>query len=465
MATLSFGVGRADEPARLMGITHLVEHLVMHALGDVDLDMNGTTEAYRTAFTARGTPDQIRWFIRGVCSTLAALPMDRLSDEATVLRNEWATRGGGRGVVEALAWLRCGYAGLGLGAEPEFFLTAPDRDEVRAWVDDHYVSENAVLWVCGDLPADLEVVLPHGSPRAPVAITPIDGLRTPTAHRVPDGGIAASFIAPRSDAAWLGFEIVERRLKRRVRHDRGLGYVVARHALRLTDTIHVSIWVSCGPETTTEAASALVSTLDEVATEGPTPDELARAVDTWRRRTADQAMHPGRLDAAAMDALLGRPWQSLAEQEHDACATRSEDVAAVMRSILGTTLLTIPARVPVPDGFWAYPGPKSPPGGDGRVFDAAQPGRRRPWDKRADGPRLSVRADGVAVMARGGGTIASIPWDDCVLVVREARRQRRLYGRDGYGFVLQPADWRDGDEAVDLVDQYAPSDRTVFWVP
>jgi hypothetical protein len=58
-AGLVFGVGRRDESFVKGGLTHLVEHLVMRAIGRTSLDCNASMEIDVTEFAATGRIDRV----------------------------------------------------------------------------------------------------------------------------------------------------------------------------------------------------------------------------------------------------------------------------------------------------------------------------------------------------------------------------------------------------------------------
>lgn len=70
-AGLVFRVGRADESLARSGLTHLVEHLVLHGVGQSDYHFNGTTGPITTTFYGHGDADELRRFFAWRPSALA----------------------------------------------------------------------------------------------------------------------------------------------------------------------------------------------------------------------------------------------------------------------------------------------------------------------------------------------------------------------------------------------------------
>ena len=58
-AGLVFRVGQADETLPTAGMTHLLEHLVLHRIGMTSHRANGSTEAFTTTFLMQGSPSGV----------------------------------------------------------------------------------------------------------------------------------------------------------------------------------------------------------------------------------------------------------------------------------------------------------------------------------------------------------------------------------------------------------------------
>src|SRR5439155_23700810 len=58
-ACLLFGVGRSDEAVAVSGISHVVEHLALQALGRKPYILNGQVGPVSTRFLAMGGPEQV----------------------------------------------------------------------------------------------------------------------------------------------------------------------------------------------------------------------------------------------------------------------------------------------------------------------------------------------------------------------------------------------------------------------
>src|SRR5687767_3382181 len=74
-ASLMFRVGQADEALATRGLTHLVEHLALFALGRRDHPFNGFVDDVRCVFYATGEQDEVLDFLHGVAASLRSLPL------------------------------------------------------------------------------------------------------------------------------------------------------------------------------------------------------------------------------------------------------------------------------------------------------------------------------------------------------------------------------------------------------
>ena len=173
-AGLVFRVGQADEPLPQRGITHLIEHLVLHAAGPAYDHVNGEVDATTTTFRVHGSPERVTEFITAVCRSLRDLPFGRVPVENQVLRTEAATRAAGY-AAQLLVW-RYGAVGYGAPGHDEYGVGHHDPDQLRRWVARWFTRGNAVLWlVGGPPPAGLTLDLPDGrriSPPPPTTALP-----------------------------------------------------------------------------------------------------------------------------------------------------------------------------------------------------------------------------------------------------------------------------------------------------
>ncbi len=343
-AVLTFGVGLRDETFATIGVTHLIEHLVMGALPKSHLDCNAMVDLDLTAFYATGRPDAVRTFLETVCRAITDLPTERMALEVGVLQAENCA--GAHPTVAALLGARYGLRGPGLavasGPGPEFLTEDVVRGHARRW----FVRENAALWCHGGLPADLTLPLPSGPrPQRPMpAPRPQSG---PAWTQAPMGDGAGLLLAgpPRDPALSLGLEVLQERLTDVARTARGLSYSTG---LEVVDAgpgrRETALYVDAREGQAGEVGRILWEQFAALWRTGPTPEELAHAVAGFEEELDGDAdaFVCGELAAAAYSELGGLPFLPGRDALAAWRAVTPEQVAAALGAAAATALLVVP---------------------------------------------------------------------------------------------------------------------------
>ncbi|MBO0836842.1 MAG: insulinase family protein, partial [Actinobacteria bacterium] len=212
-----------DETVPTRGITHLVEHLALSSLGDRPYGHNGQVELTKTRFMASGTPEQVSDFVRTVTTNLLNPPLDRLDQEKRILRIEAVNRNQ-RSPKGVLSW-RYGAGSLGLADYEEFGLRWLTADWVQHWAHLMFNSANAVLWIAGNLPSDLEITLPIGEKHAQGPCNPLP-YGYPAQYHEGDRWTALSMTGARSLALVVGGYVLDRRVRQKIRFQEAIAYDV-----------------------------------------------------------------------------------------------------------------------------------------------------------------------------------------------------------------------------------------------
>ena len=452
-AGLVFGVGRADETFVRGGLTHLVEHLVMAAVGRTTIDSNASVDLWRTEFIASGAPDQVADFLRRVCEALGDLPTDRLAVEADVLRAE-----GGRAappVVGGLLGELYGMTGPGLAAVREPALRSLTADDVRNWAGTWFTRQNAALWVAGPLPEGLVLPLPEGAPPVRTGGRRT-GITTPAWTELPaEGQVAIGAEVPAGTSVVVGLEVLRRRVEDELRHRRGVAYAVEADRLPLDAATRFAVVVSdVRPGHEALAASLLWRELQRLAHEGPLPAELdhERAVLTGHlddpRCEADEAR------AFAGAHVKGIPARSSDDLRRDLAALTADEVRAAAATMRDAAVLGVPEPLPSPPGGLPRLPEWSADVVTGRVF------ARRRLSGVPKGTTLVVGPDGATVVLDGDRRV-TVRWAEAVGLVQQGPGEAVLLGGDGFTLPISASDWRDGDEAVALIRAAVPPELQV----
>ena len=419
---LVFGVGRADETFVRGGLTHLVEHLTMSAVGRTPYESNASVDLTRTEFTASGTPEQVREFLDRVCGALRDLPLDRLRVEADVLRTE-----GGAVAPPAVGRLlteRYGVLGPGLAGVREPALTSLTAQDVDEWVRTRFTRQNAALWLTGPVPERLALPLADGAPppRRPLWRTDVT---TPGWLETGDAGVVSiGAELPPGVAGSVTLEILRRRVEDELRHRRGVAYAVGADRLPLDADTRFGVVVTdvrAGQEDLVVAV--LWREVQRLADAGPSPEELEHERAALGSLFDDPRVGADEVASHAVARVTGMPAYGADEMRRELAALTGSEIADTAAGLRDGALLGVPEALdPAPAGLTMVP-MWSTAAVQGRVFQ-----RRRRSDV-PKGATLVVGDDGVsAVLEQGAITVR---WADAVGLVRQGPGDFQLLGRDG----------------------------------
>lgn len=451
-ASLVFRVGRGDETLARSGITHLIEHLVLHPLGLTDIHFNGSTGPEVTSFHTSGRPDEVVAFFDQVCASLATLPMQRLETERGIIRAEWSSRPSS--VYENLPLWRYGARNWGLLSyhEPGIRMLTPA--ELTHWTRTWFTRENAVLWVAGEIPPGLRLPLPSGrrmplpQPTSALPATPAWFVNGPPA-------VVMDTVVPHGAPAAVFTEVLERALFHDLRQEGGLSYAVSSNYDDRGD----------GWATITAGADAHAEKLDAVL--GGFVDTLARLrvgrieerdITSYTAKLRERARHPdaeaSTLASAAFEVLTGRRPRDLAQRLADIEAVTVEQVRAVAEAAAEGALLGVPGgRDAEWAGFTAAPTHSPAP-------VTGSPHRSQESDRL----RLHVAPEGISVVEdddRRGPRAVTVHFDQVAAMMTWPDGARQLVGYDGITVRYEPTLWQSTAAVTAHLDAAVPPDRVI----
>lgn len=452
-AGLVFGVGRRDESVVRGGLTHLVEHLTMAAVGRMAIDVNASVDLTATEFVATGPADRVAAFLHSVCLALADLPLDRLAVEADVLRTE-----GGQVAAPAAAALLgelYGATGPGLAGVRDLALRSLTAADVRTWVQRYFIRQNAALWASGPGLDDLRLPLPDGA---------VPARSQPFRRQLPTPGWSSNAFAdrvalaaelPRRPGLPVTVAVLRERVEDELRHRRGLAYAVGADLLAVAPDSRVLVLsTDARPGQEGLTAGVLWREVCRLADEGPRPEELAHQRAVLDAELADPRSVVEEARATAHSRVTGIPATSSAKLRSDAAALTGEDVRTTVAAVRDAAVLAVPEPLePAPPQLSRLPEWS----GDtvtGREF---RPRRRGVMPA---GARLVVGEDGASLLHSPGEQL-TVRWCDAVGLVRSGPDEWVLIGRDGFTIRLAADDWRDGAAAIDLARAAVPADLQV----
>jgi predicted Zn-dependent peptidase len=460
-AALIFRVGMADEVLASRGITHIVEHLAMHEVGEPPIEHNAFVDTSRTTFFASGSRDQVVAFMNRLCAVLSDLPLDRVATEREILIKEAEDSGG---PIGELLNVRYGACGHGLAGCRDFGLGWLDEHHVGRWAARWFTHGNAALVCTGPPPEALRLTLPGGERNAPARARPAPA-ELPAITPFEPGGVALGVAGSWSVDLAVSFRVLERRLRRRVRHDLGLSYHVESTADRLDEeTWHRALFADCRDEKQDQLRDEVLDVVNTLAEQGPSAEELAHEREVANEMITDPAGAIGWLDSLALDELHGTDPVGPQEMLDQVEQVTTESARAALRDALRDAIVLVPEEI-VHDEEGTAIGAlgETPlrchevqplPAVSGRVLK----------------PTLASRAFGLRgatmTLAEVGLTLAfkdteptTVHFDRCAALATWENGDRLLVGEDGLSIPIRPSHWKSGEEVVRLLERQVAADR------
>ncbi|MEM1030656.1 MAG: pitrilysin family protein [Myxococcota bacterium] len=316
-------VGSANEPAGRSGFAHLFEHLMFQGSANFDEEyfepfqkiggsVNGTTNTDRTNYYERVPKEYLElalWMESDrMGGLLDALTQAKLDNQRDVVKNERRQRYENTPYGMASKYFNNHlypeghpYQHTVIGSHED--LTAATLDDVKAFFTRHYVASNAIVTVVGDFdpPATLKMVERYFG-----SIT--KGTRTPTPEFTPPANRAAHIVEtddvklPRvhlafhspaylkpGDAALDIFSSIltggkTSRLYKPLVYDKKVAKDVSAYQASRALGSYFVVQATAAPGVTVEALHReLDAALRTALATPPTDDEMARAVNGWRK--------------------------------------------------------------------------------------------------------------------------------------------------------------------------------------
>ena len=427
MGGLIFRVGRADETLSTHGITHAVEHLALRPLAAARFDMNGRVEALLTRFSVAGSQDRVESFMGQICSSIAALPTDRLELERRILLTESRWRGSSFGDTESE---RFGAMGFGLTDWAEMGLHDVSAGQIDDWRNGYFTRSNVVAWITRPPTAALRMELPSG-PRPPVPEPqPVPDLVLP-AHTHVDGlVVGCSLLAPRSMPLFVAMHVIRDRVFSTLRIERGLCYSVfgGDDRVGVRDSLFVT-GCDAAEGHGADVVDGFVDVLGSVAAGRITTEEVEIACAAsmpWG--SSDPSRPAAEAVRKAEGELLGHTPATWDDLEAEAASLDASHVAAALEAALGSALLVVPEDEEVPDRFAREQAPRRDRRVNGRLYVR--------WDGNTV-DEVVLGAEGVS-RAIGLNDITTVTFDECVLAAFAPTGTIWLVDGRGAGLFLEP---------------------------
>ena len=440
MAGLVFRVGQADETLARRGVTHLIEHLVLHRTGQADYHYNGVTCDTTTTFHMRGSGEDVATFFREVCAGIRDLPLERTETEKALLRTEAA--GKERSAATEIPMWRYGARGYGLVSFPEFGLDALDGEFLASWARTWFTKENCALWITGgDIPAGLSLPLPTGGRRQPLPAVTSALPVTPAYFEARTQGVVMDAVVSRGAAATVYARVLERELYRALRHEGGYSYQISTGYDPVdADVATLTAMADALPDQKGAVLGGMIDVLMKLNVGRVEREDI----DATLSQAAEAITHPeveaARVPGYALNLLTDEPIVSAEVYLERLRAVTGEDVQKVAAEVMRSALLMVP-HGHGPDWAGFTPAPTA--------SDHIVAGNRYAAIGQEDSC-LMVGPSGVSVVH--GQSPATVRFDQCVLMLAWPDGGRHLAGPDGIWAQIEPSLFRMDFAAIAAVD-------------
>ncbi|HJQ48059.1 MAG TPA: insulinase family protein [Amycolatopsis sp.] len=432
-ATLLFGVGLAHETFLRTGITQLVHHLARTGR----YNTNATTEMLHTRFEVRGGPETVADHLRHICESLSNLDTAPLERARGVLAQ---TEERGPGVT---AWLPSsiwfGNQAFGLAGTVRIAPASASAADVRTWAAHWFHRGNAALVLSCPPPANLRLPLRGGRRPPPPLAKPFD-LATPAYTAIPNGVVGCALVGW-TPALACAAGILTARLHRLAGFAVDHQVVDGRRAL-------LGFGADLPGKQVNRVLDTIRAELADLATTGPSSDELAADRAALRDQLAEPGFAGYRAFDEALSELTGHP-SAAAHHQAVLAGIDAAAVAAAARELADGLVLCAP-QLRAPGDLPELPGSPLAPV-PGRELKRAFVGGQAPR-----GYRLVAGQDGLtAYYGASPVPVAVVRFDDLAGVGIENTDGRwpilHLFGLQGGMITVRPGDWRGGRALVDEV--------------
>ena len=381
---VTYRVGSRHEIYGETGMAHLLEHLLFKGspkhpepwseFTKRGLRANGTTWLDRTNYFASfsANEDNLRWYLgwQADAMTNSFIARKDLDTEMTVVRNEMerGENNSGRILFERVfsasyQWHNYGKSTIGARTDVENV----DISRLQAFYRTYYRPANATIIVAGKFdPAKVRAWIaesfgPVQNPTAPMprlyTLDPAqDGERSVTVRRV--GGVPALYtlyhVPPGGSTDFAAVELLSRILgdtpSGRL-HQRVVEQQHAAAAFAFTQGLHdpgfVLLGLSFGPGQDTKKARALMlDTIESIAKEPVTQDELERAQRKYLTQWELRFTNPEQVGVALSESIAQGDWRLFFLTRDRVRGAKLDDVNRVARSYLMRDNRTLAVYVP-----------------------------------------------------------------------------------------------------------------------
>ncbi|WP_329386869.1 hypothetical protein OG625_29020 [Streptomyces sp. NBC_01351] len=458
-AQLSFGCGVRDETAPTMGVTRVIEALVMAEVGPRLHQFASIVDAEETHFHAAGTPEAVTDFLHTVCRTLSDLPLHRTEHTARLLSIDGAPIPEHGAVAPLGARFGPHAFGLVLHHDTDMY-AAITPDTVRAHAATYFTRGNAVLALDGPVPEGLTLPLPAGP--GPERTTPRTRAGRSWQHRPVDTVSLLLTSGTSSAPAMAAHMTLRRRVERAVRDLYGVSNQVSAHFFirdRLTQDRVLLLDILDGHAE--QAAETLWHETLRLTREGPAQTELDEYTAYVHAELDFIGAHWRALERAVTAELFGTPFLDDRTLLEGLEAVTPQDVRHYLEQALTDAVLVVPHQVfprltgPRGTGLrnsdcWRTEGPPT----TGTLFP--MPRLRRAISPRDERGEWVLTPWGL-VCRDGTADEHDIRFDEIALMIRDGDNRAVLTGC-GCDMTIYPQYFKRGEQLIAALDAAVPTE-------
>jgi len=462
--TLTFGVGMRDEPAPLMGITHLMEHLAFRPLEPLVIRHGGVVDHETVSFYATGEERAVVAFLNRIASSLVAsgkVTDEDLAREKAVHHAEDPS--GYERPGAGLLTYRFGHGGIGNKTANDPTISAITATELGDWSQKWLTAENAALSFTGPPPPGLELALPSGS--VPPHGESVQVAESPCLVESAKEGVALSVLAPWESAFHLA-DALRFELQHHLRHELGLIYSIDTFVTRVDERAsQLDIVLDPVPDQIAATVEAAVGLVRRVSTDGFSHQaiEHARAEIVtslaWAHTTV--AEYVDALAVGHLTGLIPPTPESLLDSAH---ALGRDTLTRVLTGALPSLIVAFDDGAEL-DKKWLESSDLPVDRFDAWQDDRDEPRHRRArkgriWRarRRGDMPGQWAILTEDSVKTQEKGETGSIRFDDLAVLGRRECGCLDLVDSRGRSATIDPTDWVQGKDLLDRIVARVPAE-------
>ncbi|MBC7560632.1 MAG: insulinase family protein [Dermatophilaceae bacterium] len=454
--TLILGVGMRDEPAHLAGITHLAEHLIFRAMGDVIPVHDGVTSTHTVQLYATGTPDEVSAFLSTLTEVISspAFTEDDLDLERKIIAAENPVRFGPNA---GLLTYRYGFEGVGQGHAGTPTLASITLTEVTMWIREWCVDSNARLTFTGPPPPALKARLPSGLAPPHQWARPL--LEVPTIIGSDKSGVAISLVVDEDISPFVR-DALRVELEKSLRTHAGLIYSADTEITEVEPGLdQVDFVLDPFEADVAKVVESAVETVRRVAHEGFSPQAVAHSASLCKTALNFPSSWGDHVDALVTTELIGGSLLSPSDWIERATRLDGDELSKALRRSLGSLIVTYDEETELPKDLADRLGLAVDDFVAAELVDAPRRGPGRRWVGNWFSVRDWARLDGTVLYEHIFGETRRTRLDDVVVAGRFGDGSVFLLDNRGRGQTIHPILWRRGSGLIKAILAAVPEVR------